>query len=289
MDKLKKYQKQKSKAEQFITIGGIGIVIAVFSYLLIMQSYRLYIVIPIGVGAIITLIIGLAKFSDVSKRFKTEVMSELIESELENGYFSASQGLSQSDVYACEFIKRADRYHSEDYISGTIDGVAFISSDVKLEERHVRHTKNGTRTYYETYYQGRVFVFDFNKTFDGYVQVLERGRPRSRRGYDRIELESLAFNDKFTTYTTNDHTAFYILTPHFMEALMDFEKHNRGNIGFSFIDNKLYIGINNRRDTFELQLYRPIDKSLIDEFRRDLLVVKDVVSELKLNNNIFKK
>jgi hypothetical protein len=101
-------------------------------------------------------------------------------------------------------------------------------------------------------------------------------------------LESVQFNKTFKTYTTNDHTAFYVLTPHLMEALMEFEKNNRGNIGFSFIDDKLYIGINNMRDTFELQLFRPVDKRLIDEFKRDLLVVKNVVHELRLNNNIFK-
>ncbi|MEC9484295.1 MAG: DUF3137 domain-containing protein [Candidatus Izemoplasma sp.] len=289
MDKLNAYQQQKSKAERLITIGGIAIVVAVFTYLLVMQSFKLYIALPLGFVGIILLIIGSVIFSDVSKRFKSEVMTELIKDELDEGYFSAGKGLSAYDVYSCEFMKRADRFHSEDYISGKIDGVKFESSDVKLEERHVRHTKNGTRTYYETYYQGRLFIFDFNKRFDGFVQVLERGRPQSNRDFNRVQLESVAFNDTFTTYTTNDHTAFYVLTPHFMEALMDFEQHNRGNIGFSFIENKLYIGINNRRDTFELQLYRPINTSLIEEFRRDLLVVKDVVHELRLNNKIFKK
>ena len=79
-----------------------------------------------------------------------------------------------------------------------------------------------------------------------------------------------------------------MLTPHLMEALMDFEKNNKGNISFSFIDDKLYIGINNMRDTFELQMFKPIDENLLNEFKRDLNVVKDVVHELRLNNNIFK-
>lgn len=288
MDKLTEFQNKKSKAERLITLGGIGIVVAVFSYLLLMTTFRLYIAIPLGLISIVVLIIGMTQFGAVSKAFKTTVMTDLIKTELEDGYFSANQGLSKSDVYASEFIKQADRFHSEDFISGTIDGVQFESSDIKLEERHVRHTKNGTQTHYETYYLGRMFIFDFNKTFDGYVQVLEKDRPRSSRRYNKVELESIMFNEKFKTYTTNDHTAFYILTPHFMEALLDFEKNNRGYIGFSFINNTLYIGINNRRDTFELQLYRPINKSLIEEFKRDLLVVKDVVHELKLNTKIFK-
>ena len=49
------------------------------------------------------------------------------------------------------------------------------------------------------------------------------------------------------------------------------------------------IGINNFKDTFELQMFRKLDQSVFDEFKRELLVIQDVIKELRLNNNIFKK
>ena len=104
-----------------------------------------------------------------------------------------------------------------------------------------------------------------------------------------MKLESVDFNKKFKTYCTSEHSAFYVLTPHFMEALREFEKNNRGNISFSFIDNYLYIGINNFRDTFELKMFRELNQSSFNEFKRELLVIKEIVKELKLNNHIFKK
>ena len=168
-----------------------------------------------------------------------------------------------------------------------MEGVKFVSSDVKLEERHVRHTKNGTQVTYETYYLGRMFIFDFNKPFDGYLQVLEGGRPTSNRGFKKVKLESVAFNKKFKTYSTSEHSAFYVLTPHFMEALMELERKNRGKIYFSFIDNRLYIGINNFINTFELKMFRKLDDKVFDEFKRELLIIKDVIQELKLNKSIF--
>jgi hypothetical protein len=232
--------------------------------------------------------IGGSQFSKISNQFKLEVLVDLIHEIVEDGKFDPYYGLTMQEVYATEFLKHADRSHTEDYIEGKIAGVRFKSSDVKLEERHVRHTKNGTQTYYETFFLGRIFIFDFNKSFDGYLQVLEGGRPTRNRGYNKVKLESVQFNKKFKTYTTNDHSAFYVLTPHFMEALMDFEKKNRGTIKFSFIDNLLYIGIDNRKDTFELRLFKPINEETLQEFERDLLVVKTVVEELKLNNKIFK-
>ncbi len=283
-----KYIATKANAEKKVKIGG-GVAILGALGLLAGGGPITFIGIAIFIGGAIFAAVGLNEFQKLSKSFKSEVLTGLIDTFVENGHFNPHSGLSQAQVYSTEFLKRADRFHTEDFLSGSMDEVQFVSSDVKLEERHVEHTKNGTRTYYETYFLGRVFIFDFNKPFDGYLQVLERARPQKNRGYKKVKLESVQFNKKFKTYATSEHSAFYVLTPHFMEALMKFEKENKGQIYFSFLDNMLYIGINNFKDTFELRMFRKLDESVFEEFKRDLLVIKDVIKELKLNNNIFKK
>lgn len=288
MNKFEAFQQKKAKSEKKFLIGGPLILLGI-ACALVLGEAGIAIGAVFGLAGLVVCIMGSSEFGKLNKEFKEQVLVDLISQFVDDGVFHPDQGLSINTVYDTEFLKRADRYHTEDYLAGSIDGVRFKSSDVKLEERHVRHTKNGTQTYYETYFLGRIFVFEFNKAFDGYLQVLEGGRPVSRRKYGKIKMESVQFNKKFKTYTTNDHSAFYILTPHFMEKLQSFEASNHGRVYFSFIDNLLYIGINNNRDTFELRMFRKIDESLLDEFKRDLLVVKDVVHELKLNNNIFKK
>jgi hypothetical protein len=288
MNRIDEFAFAKRQSERKIIFGFLALVVGI---LLIISGTQIGFVfgIMLIVSAIVIFAMGGTQFSRLNKRFKKEVITSLLEEHVENGYFDPDRGLSPSEVYATEFIKRADRFHSEDYLSGSIGGVKFYSSDVKLEERHVQYTKNGTRTYYVTYFLGRVFIFDFNKSFDGYLYVLEKGRPLRRRKYDKIKLESVEFNKRFKTYSTNEHSAFYVLTPHFMESLLNLEQKNKGYIGFSFIENKLYIGINNFKDTFELKLFRKLDQSVIEEFKRELLVVTDIIEELNLNQNIFKK
>ncbi len=283
---LQKYIETKKQAEKKVMIGSGLIILGALGLLLGEQFGFIILGIGLVVGGVLA-IVGGSQFSKLSKRFKVEVITQLMEDFVENGRFDPHGGLSQSDVYSSEFIKRADRFHTEDYLSGTMEGVNFVSSDVKLEERHVRHTKNGTETYYETYYLGRLFIFDFNKPFDGYLQVLEGARPTRNRGYKKVKLESVQFNKKFKTYSTSEHSAFYVLTPHFMEALMELEQKNRGKIYFSFIDNRLYIGINNFINTFELKMFRKLDDKVFDEFKRELFIIKEVIQELKLNNSIF--
>lgn len=286
-EKLAEFQALKLQHEKKVKLGGIFAVIGlILTVLLINQGpFGLIIVIP----SLIVMGIGFNGFNKLSFRFKTEVLSEVIVSFIDEGQYLPTSGLSETQVYSSEFIKRADRYHSEDYLKGKMDGVSFVSSDIKLEERHVEHTKNGTRTYYETYFLGRLFIFEFNKNFDGYLQVLENGRPQSRRKFEKVKLESVDFNKKFKTYSTNDLSAFYVLTPHLMEALMNFEKHNKGSISFSFIDSRVYIGINNFKDTFKLKMFKVLDETTFKEFQRELEVIKEIVVELKLNNDIFKK
>ncbi len=286
-DKLLEFQSLKKKAEKKVIIGGFLLVLGLILFVILINRG------PIGLLLILPGLIlggiGIANFNKIRKRFKIEVLREVIESFVEDGVFDPSRGLSQSVVYDTEFIKRADVFTTEDFLSGKMDGVSFISSDVKLQERHVEYTNNGTRTTYVTYFLGRIFRFEFNKSFDGYLQVLEKGKPVKRRKYQKIKLESVDFNKKFKTYCTSEHTAFYVLTPHLMEALRDFEKNNKGKISFSFIDNYLYIGINNFRDTFELKMFQVLNEATFNSFKQDLYVIQEVVKELKLNKNIFKK
>ncbi len=285
-DNLQEFQVKKQLAEKKVKIGApIAILGGILAFLL---PSVMFIGIIVAIVGLIYAAIGGNDFSKLSKRFKKQVLVDLVASFVDDGHFDPDAGLNIGKVYATEFLRHADRWHTEDYLSGSMSGVKFESSDVKLEERHVEHTKNGTRTHYETYFLGRIFVFEFNKSFDGYLQVLENGRPTVKRGYEKVKLESVQFNKKFRTYSTSAHEAFYVLTPHFMEALMNFEKNNKGSIKFSFIDNMLYIGIHNNRDTFELRMFRPLNEETFKEFERDLLVVRDVIEELKLNNKIFK-
>ncbi|MDD4184221.1 MAG: DUF3137 domain-containing protein [Candidatus Izemoplasmatales bacterium] len=289
--KLDRFNNMKKGSERISLIGfiiiGIGAILLLAVYLNGGENGMVFPIIILAVGFIVSLV-GTAKFSQVKRSFKNDVLSEYFQDAIPGVKYYPINGLAQTEVYATEFLKRADRFHSEDLLEGQMDEVDFISSDVRLEERHVQHTKNGTRVYYVTYFLGRVFKFTFNKEFDGYLQVLESGSPLSNRKFQKVELESIDFNKKFRTYSTNELSAFYVLTPDIMEAIFELEKRNPGRISLSFTGENLYIAINNNKDTFEIKMFSKIDQQIMDEFKRDLLVIKDFVHTLKLNTKIFK-
>jgi len=292
-DNFSEFNTKKRATEKTTKIGIVLIGIAVLLFLGLsaagaIAGAQLFGVL-VGIVGIIFALKGGMDFRKLSKQFKYDVLVKVFEELMPGTKYNPDAGLSQMDVYATEFLKRADRFYSEDLISGVMEDVSYISSDVRLEERHVEQTKNGTRVYYVPYFVGRVFKFSFNKEFDGYLQVLEGGSPLSNRKFQKVQLESIDFNKKFKTYATSDLSAFYVLTPDIMEAIMHVEQRNPGRIGLSFSGDILYIAINNNKDTFELKMFKTIDNSVVEDFKKDLLVIKDVIIALKLNNNLFKK
>jgi len=289
--KFNEFNLRKKKSETKVIISIFLLIVTAVLFLASGgEGGALFIIaIIVGLATVVVLGIGMAEYAKIKKNFKSQVLTDMFKTLIPDVEYLPNRGLAPEEAYASEFLKRADRYHSEDFISGKIGEVDFISSDLKLEERHVQHTKNGTRVYYVTYFLGRVFRFEFNKNFTGNLQVLEAGSPFSRRKFEKVKLESIDFNKKFRVFAEEELTAFYILTPDIMEAIFNLEKRNPGRISMSFLGDHLYVAINNNRDTFELQMFRKIDESVIEEFKKDLLVIKDFIVSLKLNNKLFKK
>lgn len=285
-------EKKKSIEKDFIYAFIIFAAAAIVFLIIFSQTANenlIILPIVIGVVGLVFLIKGSSGYAKLKKTFKTTFLKNMFEELMPGIVYKPYEGLPKSIVYEGEFLKKADRFHTEDFLAGKIDDVDFVSSDVRLEERHVRHTKNGTQVYYVPYFVGRLFKFDFHKELVGRLQVLEKGSPYSRHRFNRVKLESIDFNKKFRTFAEDEHTAFYILTPDIMEAIFAIEKRNPGVIRFSFLDQQLYVAINNNKNTFELKLFKSISTEEIEMFKRDLLTIKDLVTTLKLNNNIFKK
>ena len=283
------FEQLNARRKKIANLMYIGFAVLAFGVILFLALSEVPgIGLMVAVASVIIMIVAGIKFSTLNKEFKSKYLPNLIEEILPGSNFDPRGGISKERVYSSNFLKKADRFTTGDLIIGKIDDVSFATCDLKLEERHVRHTKNGTQVYYVAYFTGRFFEFDFPKSFIGQVITTEQAITTWFSRFKKIELESIDYNAKFKTYTDNEHSAFYILTPHLMESIMNLERRNPGSIALSFHGSTLSVGINNSRDTFELNMFKEINPEVINSYKRDLLVIKEIVQELKLNRNIFK-
>ena len=99
----------------------------------------------------------------------------------------------------------------------------------------------------------------------------------------------MEFNKKFKILTGDGHTAFYLLTPHFMEQLVAADEAADSSTMFCFKDGRVHIVMFSGRDSFELSGVK-LDKmeNVRQKFRRDLKYMTDVMDILLAHDKLFK-
>ena len=223
------------------------------------------------------------RFKILSTEFKETFVEGQLRKVFPNSVYNARTGFTKSEVYNSNVLKREDRFESEDMITGKFENVKFRSSDVTLKD--VSHS--GKHTTVVTVFQGRVYEFEFNKRFKSNLLLIQPGKFRIFGPWKKIKMESVHFNSELKVYAENDHEAFYILTPHFMEKLLYLDKKYRDKVNFSFINRKLYISVDSRRDTFDLKLFGEISSQMVNDFVYEFEDMKEFIIKLKLDNKIF--
>ena len=225
----------------------------------------------------IILVIGSSKFKKLSQQFKRVHIKEIIENEISECFFDPDKGFEKEIVYGSKILRKEDRYYSEDYLSGVIKGRKFESSDLKLQD--VR--SNGKSTTVVTVFQGRFFIIDFDKKFESDVYIM----PNRSFGFNwftemvRIDLESMAFNSLYDVYSESKHSAFYLLKPAFMEKLIEF-KNVAKRVMFGFKDQKVYIALDTRIDSFDLKFFREIDETFFIEVKKEIKLIEELIDLL---------
>jgi hypothetical protein len=226
-----------------------------------------------------------------NKNYKQLFVLSSLKEVFDNLKYTPDKGVSAQTVSETGLIALHDRFTSNDFISGTYKKIEFEQSDVHVEEREVETDKDGhTTEHWVTTFMGRWMNFEFNKNFRTNVIVVNTRSIFGFGRYKKIKMEDDDFNKNFTVYSEDEHEAYYILTPHFMERLKKIKSLINGYITFGFIDNKLYITIDNYEDSFEHNVFKPIDEEEIkSSIKKDIKVITDFVDELNLNNDLFKE
>lgn len=245
-------------------------------------------------GGIITFIVVENRITKPYKRaYKEQLVKGILSEKIDDLRFYPHSGIDKETVKSTDMMSLGNIYQVNDLIEGSYNGVRFSQSDILIQQR----TSNGKNTTTTTYLKGRWLIFDFNKKFYCDLQVRDRhfayakksgGWFSDRDKTEKLETESVEFNRTFKVYAENDSEAFYILTPHFMEALMKAKVQADGEVLFCFVDSKLHVAVNNKADSFEPPVWSPIDRETVRRsVTKDMSLITDLVDTLKLDERLF--
>ena len=248
-----------------------------------------------AITAIVVAIATRKEAAEYKKAYKAYFVEQNLAKTFTNLQYQHEAGLNKQVLAATQMINTGDRYSSNDLTMGKYKNVNFTQADVHIEEEY---TDSDGDTHYTTIFRGRFMIFEFPKKFNFKLEVVSKffgvgkvpGRnPQTGRKFEKFEVESIDFNKKFKIYAEDGFETFYLLDPSFILKIEKVSAEYDKKMIFCFVDNKLYVGINEGKDSFEPpRPSKPIDEQLeIEKVSHDIKVITDFVDELSLDRKIF--
>lgn len=195
--------------------------------------------------------------------------------------YKPAQGLSDKELLEFDQYWKGGRLalaESEDYLEGAYKGVGYRQADLKEKNR-----SDASALYNETTrFHGRISIFDFKKKLDGDIIIKSQESSRVNvRDMKKVEMENIQFNSRFDVYAANEHTAYYLLTPQFMEYLLQLDIRRETVLGF--LENKIVFLRNGVNGIFEADMDKPLDVQYeIGKSYNELKEIMDFIDVLKL-------
>jgi hypothetical protein len=178
-----------------------------------------------------------------------------------------------------DLVPKFDREKYEDQMFGNAHGADFM-----LREAHLEVKKRGSKgeTRWVTVFRGILMEIDFHRKFEGRTVVLRDAgwfNRKKKSGMKRVGLVDPKFEKAFEAYGTDQVEARYLLTPDFMQRLVDLETKFCGKKArFGFIGGKLYIGIEAPNQFEAGSMFKPlIDTSRTTKILGEIGAIFDVV------------
>lgn len=277
-----------------IFIGYIILLILSSSGSIVMA---LFIAAPIGLifGFLFYRLFGCSKsLATYRAFFKAVFVEEPFRDAFEQITYRSDEGFDKELIKNTGLMCLGNIYKTNDYVQGFYKNVRFERADVKIQQ----HVSNGKTSYTITYFNGRWLILDFNKEFHFDLQIVKKDFYNSKKKGSfftndeerrhRIELEDIEFNEMFHVFGQDDHEAFYILTPQFMEILKDMAGTLDGDFMLGFIDNQLHIAINTGKDAMEHSVLSRVNSFPIEqEVQKEINVIINLIDGLDLDNDTF--
>ena len=189
-------------------------------------------------------------------------------------------------------IQQYNTVSVDDVFEGSFKGVTFDIVEVDYKKIKHRRSSNGkTSTSIETIFDGIIVTLDMNKNFSAHTLVKTDSllKISCPYGLKRTALEDVVFEKKFDVYTNDEVEARYLLTSTFMEKLTNMKNiYNTSDISCAFYKNKLIIGMNIKRDAFNVgSLFKStVNEKPYFQMYEEVISIMKLIEYLKLDQKI---
>jgi len=233
--------------------------------------------------------------------YKQYVIKEMVKMLAPSLQFDAAAHISEEEFNrSILFSEKASKTEGEDLIYGKIGETQIKFSEITCYYKTYQQGETGRKEeILNDLFKGIFFVADFNKNFKTKTLVLPDGlekligqAARSLQSIDKslVQLENPEFEKYFRVYAQDTIESRYLLSPAFMERIINFRKKTELKFSFSFAHSNIYMAIPMKKNMFEPPIYKNIcDDTFINETIEFLQIMISIVEELNLNTRIWSK
>ena len=273
--------------------GALGIALYMFMWKSGEKDPRL----PLGGAVMLTVIYAANERRKLSKVYKRIVVSRVVAALGEGMTYTPESKFTKQDFLDMDlFEKRTEQWSSEDEICGCKNTVTYSI----LEAKATRTEGSGKNRRTVTIFKGLIIRLDFNKNFQGHTVVVPDseskilgglfGEAESRRRKEIARLENVDFEKLYSVYCTDQQEARYILTPKFMELILQ-AKGTFGDIRLSFHDNSVFVCVPQNVDRFEFGFFggKVSPEGIVGDLAEVVLLAERMVDALQLETRIWSR
>jgi len=275
-----------------ILMFPLSIAIAAYSYQVgftFMTSDTVGLIIGVSIiGSIfstVALLVARTTYEDNRKRLTENVVYDMLKKNFELLTYKPKESFNVDELTESMFLGW-NSYDGNDYFEARYRGVKFSFSDIHLSM--VLRTSRGGQSEVSLF-TGPWMIIDTNKSVKVPVVVSEikdKGRMDDRRS--KVHMENIEFDNQFNVFTEDPHTAFYVLTPSFMEIILSARERAFGKKHMCFTGNRAHVAVDTKFDFFA---YRRGDENnlaaLEARLQGEIDYIKDIIDELLLNERLF--
>lgn len=239
------------------------------------------------IGMIATILVQATIGSKFTKTYKEMICKGVLEQMFDIKVYNPEEGFSKDFVRNTYLIPIGNRYSSDDYIAGSYKGVDFERSDVHMQN----HQKSGKTSTTVTYFKGSWTVFTFPKKVSSYMMIREKeflsnGRPgglfSDAPSTSKVTFEDIDFNDRFEVYAEDEHDAFYVCTPQFIERIKRLEAKHEGRLTIGIMNQKVHVLFYDNQNAMEPSLFNEITEEDFIKVQREMNQIIEVMDALNL-------
>ncbi len=241
----------------------------------------------IFVGVVVFFIYYAVVNSKAKKELKSKILGDIVKGIDPSFAYSIGDREFIPQFRNSGFVKLTSGTTVDDVFKGQINGLNFYLGEVKVVRKQGENSSitvyQGPFAYVETaqkYGYTSIVPDTMEKALGGVGRLLQKA-DISRLNQKLLKIEDDAtFEKHFAVWSKDEQTTKSILNPEFRNYLVGLATMSKTYLGWR--DNKIYFGMDNRRDLFELKLKNIITDSVVRQFYDDFAqyynILENVIS-----------